>query len=298
MGENAIRGEGLERRYGSKVALSGVDIHIAPGEVVALVGVNGAGKSTLVELISGLTKPDSGEVAIFGLTPRDAISAGRVGTMLQDGTLLRVGRVISLLKMMWGVQRHPLALSTAIERAGVEGLLRKRISKLSGGEAQRVRYALAILSDPELLVLDEPTVGMDLDIRKRFWDGINMRRAQQTVLYTTHQLDEADRWADRVLVLNRGRIIADEEPARLRDSLGLTRVEFSCSAPGSIDFSPAVEHVETTGTRVQLLTRDSDATVRSVMGSGQEVTDLRVSAPTLEETLTRLLDESNGEAER
>ncbi len=206
----AIQLTGLTKRYGSLTAVDAVDLTVPAGQILALLGPNGAGKSTTTEMVLGLVKPDAGAARGFGATPTDAMRAGTIGAMLQNGTLLWDTPVRSLLAMMHGLHTRPLALDEVIERADLSDILRTSTSKLSGGQAQRVRFALAIMADPRLLFLDEPTVGMDVDARRRFWRTMgDLTSDGRTIVFATHYLDEADEFADRIVVLNHGRVVAD-----------------------------------------------------------------------------------------
>lgn len=206
----AVRLAGLRKTYGDTVAVDGLDLEVAPGEIVALLGPNGAGKSTTVDLILGLSRPDAGTVAVFGRGPRDAVDDGLVGAMLQDGAMLEDATVGEMVALFAAVHPHPLPVADVLERAGLTDLAGRQATELSGGQAQRVRFALALVPDPDLLVLDEPTVAMDVATRREFWAA--MRRfvaAGRTVLFATHYLDEADGFADRVVLLRDGRVVAD-----------------------------------------------------------------------------------------
>ncbi len=207
----------MHKAYGTVRAVDGLDLAIAPGEIVAVLGPNGAGKSTTTEMITGLTEPDAGRVAVFGRTPRQAVRQGLVGVMLQAGALLHEATVNDVLRLMQGLHAHPLTLEEVIERADLRSFLKTKTEKLSGGQAQRLRYALAIMADPQLLILDEPTVGMDVEIRRAFWASMREFIAGgRTVLFATHYLDEADAEADRIVVLARGRLIADGTPSMIK----------------------------------------------------------------------------------
>src|SRR5215475_4793865 len=171
IGEPAVRLTGLTKRYDRVVAVAGLDLAIAPGEVVALLGPNGAGKSTTIDMVLGLSRPDRGEVALFGLTPAEAIASGTVGAMLQTGGLIRDLTVRELLTMVASLYPRPLPLDEVLAITGVGDFAGQRTHKLSGGQTQRTRFALALVSDPDLLVLDEPTVAMDVTARQAFWSS-------------------------------------------------------------------------------------------------------------------------------
>ena len=213
----AVRLSGLHKSFGRVQAVRGVDLTIAPGEVVAFLGPNGAGKSTTIDMLLGLTRPDRGSVAVFGSDPVTAVQAGRVGAMLQSGALLPDVTVKELVATFAALHRHPLSVTEAMRRAEITEIAGQKTTKLSGGQSQRVRYALALVPDPDLLVLDEPTVAMDVEIRRAFWASMReFTGSGRTVLFATHYLEEADDFADRVVVLAGGRIVADGTGAQIK----------------------------------------------------------------------------------
>ena len=207
----------VSKRYGPVRALDGIDLGIGPGTTVALLGPNGAGKSTAIEVLLGLLDADHGSAFLFGSSPAQAIAAGRVGAMLQDTKLMSGVSVGALLRVIRGVYPHPADLQTLIQVAGIDGLLRRRTDQLSAGESQRVRFALAASGDPQLIVLDEPTVAMDVRAREAFWGILHAYTASgKTILFSTHYLEEADAHACRMILLRSGRIIADGSPDQVR----------------------------------------------------------------------------------
>jgi ABC-2 type transport system ATP-binding protein len=202
-------------------AVRGIDVSIAPRETVALLGPNGAGKSTTIDVILGLARPDAGSVSVFGQAPSAVVDAGRVGAMLQTGSLLRDLTVRELVAMMASLFPRPLDVDVVLERTGTAGFAGQLTQKLSGGQTQRVRAALALVPDPELLVLDEPTVGMDVEARRAFWTTMRDFAAQgRTVLFATHYLEEADAYADRIVLMARGAIVADGPPTEIKAMVG------------------------------------------------------------------------------
>ncbi|HEV7896456.1 MAG TPA: ATP-binding cassette domain-containing protein [Planosporangium sp.] len=204
----AIEIRALRRYYGSVRAVDGVDLTVRRGEVVALLGPNGAGKTTTLDAMLGLSTPDSGHVALLGLAPRAAIAAGHVGAVLQDGALLAGVTVKELVGAMRALQPRPTALTQVIGAAGIADILDRRADKLSGGQAQRVRFALALVGEPDLLVLDEPTAGLDTAARRAFWTAVRGYAARgRTVLFSTHYLEEADEVADRIVLIAAGRVV-------------------------------------------------------------------------------------------
>jgi ABC-2 type transport system ATP-binding protein len=287
----AIRLEGLRKAYGSVRAVDGIDLDIAPGEIVAVLGPNGAGKSTTTEMITGITNPDAGRVQVFGRTPRAAVRAGLVGVMLQAGALLHEATVRDVLRLMHGLHARPLPLVEVIERADLGSFLKTRTEKLSGGQAQRLRYALAIMADPQLLILDEPTVGMDVEIRRAFWASMRDFTANgRTVLFATHYLDEADAEADRIVVLARGRVIADDTPSKIKNRVADRTVSLADRGVELDELSalPGVISAERVGSRLLLRTTDSDMTLRSLINSQPAATEIEVGSASLENAFLAL----------
>jgi ABC-2 type transport system ATP-binding protein len=292
----AVRAAGLAKSYGPTVALAGLDLHVAAGEIVALLGPNGAGKTTAIGLLLGLLSPGRGQVQVHGRPPSQAVAAGLVGAMLQDSGLMPGVRVGELLAMVRGLYPRPLPLDELVGIAGLGSLLGRRADRLSGGQAQRVRFAAAIAGDPLLLVLDEPTAAMDVPARRNFWRQIHgFARRGRTVLFATHYLHEADDAADRVVVIAAGRKIADGPPAAIKARFGDQQVRFTLlqGSPGLLAALDGVHAVEHDHARVILHSRDTDATVRSLVGSGLRWSGLEVGGPDLETSFLRLLGEGS-----
>ena len=198
-------------------AVDGVDLRIEPGEVVAFLGPNGAGKTTTLDMVLGLTEPTTGTARVFGRRPREAVIAGHVSAVLQTGGLLRDLTVRETVRMIASTYAASTPVDEVIDRAGLRSLADRRVSKCSGGEQQRLRFALALLPDPRLLVLDEPTAGMDVTARRDFWDTMHAdASAGRTVVFATHYLEEADAFADRIVLIAGGRIVADGTTAEIR----------------------------------------------------------------------------------
>lgn len=281
---------GITRSFGAVRAVAGIDLTVAPGEVVALLGPNGAGKSTTVDMLLGLTRPDAGTVAIFGRTPQQAVREGLVGAMLQSGALLPDVTVGQLVSTIAGLQRHPIRSAIALERAGIADLAGRSTNKLSGGQVQRVRYALAIVTDPDLIVLDEPTVAMDVTTRRAFW--ATMREytgAGRTVLFATHYLEEADAYADRVVLMRAGRIVADGTAAQIKNRVSGRTVSADLReyARGDLVAAlaalPGAGAVEERGVRHLVRSSDSDATLRALLAQFPAAHDIEVAGTDLED---------------
>lgn len=209
---------GLGGKRGTVHALRGVDLEIGRGEIVALLGPNGSGKSTLIDQILGLAGPTAGHVEVFGTTPHKAVSDGRVGAALQTGGLLDDLTVAQTVRMLATTYAEHRDVDKLLEYADLTKLAGRRVRKLSGGERQRLRFALTILADPDLMILDEPTTGMDTTARRDFWRRMEvLARAGHTILFATHYLEEAEHFAERTVLLAQGRVIADAPTSELRD---------------------------------------------------------------------------------
>jgi ABC-2 type transport system ATP-binding protein len=290
----------VSKAYGDVRAVDGLSLTLHPGETVALLGPNGAGKSTTLDLLLGLKHPDSGTVRVFGTGPREAIVAGRVGAMLQSGGLMDEVTVAELVTLACALHPRPYPVSDVLARAGVTQIADRKVDKLSGGQEQRVRFALATAGDSDLIVLDEPTTGMDVTARQAFWATMRDQADQgRTVLFATHYLEEADAMADRVLVLHRGRLLADGTAAEIKAKAGARRISFDLD--GEID-EPALRALPflttltvshggsaagSAGT-VRMQSTDADATVHAVYGLGLYPRNLEVAGLGLEQAFVAL----------
>lgn len=275
---------------GAVHAVRGIDVSVAPGETVALLGPNGAGKSTTIDMILGLSRPDGGAVSTLGRPPRKAVDDGLVGAMLQIGTLIRDVSVRELISMVASLYPEPLGVDKTLELAGIRELADRRTHKLSGGQAQRARFALALAADPELLVLDEPTVGMDVESRRAFWGSMRAFAARgRTVLFATHYLEEADAFADRAILIADGRIVADGSTGEIRARVG--RRTIRATLPAVVDGLaelPGVLGVDRRGDGVVLSCSDSDAAIRALVAAHPEARDIEITAAGLEEAFVEL----------
>ena len=219
--------ENVSKQYGGLKAVDGLNLDLRPGETVALLGPNGAGKSTSLDMLLALKKPTSGRIRMFGSDPYHAIKSGRVGAMLQSGGLMPEVTVRELVSLVASLHPRPLPVETTMKQAGIDKFADQRVDKLSGGQTQRVRFALAIAGECELIVLDEPTTAMDVETRRLFWANMKAEVAEgRTLLFATHYLEEADQAADRILVINKGRLLADGTPAEIKERAGAKRMSF------------------------------------------------------------------------
>jgi ABC-2 type transport system ATP-binding protein len=285
---------GLRRSYGRIEAVAGIDLHVGAGETLALLGPNGAGKSTTLAMVLGLLTPSSGEVRVLGRPPHRAIADGLVGALLQSGAGsglppgTRVGELVSFVASLY---RRPLSPAVVLDRAGLAALAGRKLDRLSGGELQRVRFALAICPDPRLLILDEPTVGLDVPARRAFWQTVGTFAAEgRAVVFATHYLAEAEEAATRVAVMHEGRIVADGSVRDIRETVAVKRISFrtgqaDLAALGSL---PAVQRAERVDGVVTLESRDADATVRALYQSSVGFSDLEVTGAGLEEAFLAL----------
>jgi ABC-2 type transport system ATP-binding protein len=281
----------LSKRFGAVTAVAGLDLTIRAGETVALLGPNGAGKSTTISMLLGLTRPDSGSVELFGATASDAVRAGRIGAMLQTGNLPSNATVAELIALARAVHPRPLPATDLLAAAGLGHLAGRRLDKLSGGETQRVRFGFALAGDPDLLVLDEPTAGMDAVSRQGFWEGVRRRAATgRTVLFATHYLAEADEFADRVVVMSRGRVVADGTSDEIKKTAGRRTVSFDLAGEPieGLDRLPGVREVAVRGDRAVLASDDADATVPALMRARGQVRGLEVTGAGLTEAFLAL----------
>ncbi|MEV6166191.1 ABC transporter ATP-binding protein [Streptomyces sp. NPDC052052] len=248
-------------------AVAGLDLTVTRGEVVAVLGRNGAGKSTTIGLLLGLMEPSAGRVELFGGSPEQAVRDGRVGAMLQEGRPLTRVTVRELLSFTARRYPCPLRVTETLELAGLTQLADRRVDRLSSGQAQRVRFALAMAGAPELIVLDEPTAALDVASRRAFWTAMRAYADRgNTVLFSTHYLEEADGQADRIVVIDRGRKRADGTSDAIKRGVGgaLVACDLDDRGGAGLDLLPGVTSVEARGTRALLRSTDSDATVRAL----------------------------------
>src|SRR3954471_3842945 len=213
----AVALRGLTKRFGAVTAVDGLDLTIEPGEVVAFLGPNGAGKTSTIDMVLGLSRPDAGSVEVYGLPPRTAVGRGLISAVMQTGGLLKDLTVAETVRLTGALFAHTRPVAEVLQRAGISDIADRMVGKCSGGQQQRLRFAMALLPDPELLVLDEPTTGMDVEGRRDFWAAIRQDAGRgRTVLFATHYLEEADAYADRIVLVRRGHIVADGTPAHVK----------------------------------------------------------------------------------
>ncbi len=278
--------------------MRGIDVSIAPGETVALLGPNGAGKSTTIDMLLGLLEPDGGSIGVFGKSPTDAVDAGSVGAMLQTGSLIRDLSVRELVEMVASLYPHPLPVDDALRLAGLDDIADQRTQKLSGGQTQRTRLAIALVADPELLVLDEPTVALDVEARRAFWATMRAFAARgKTVLFATHYLDEADEYADRAVLMARGRVVADGPTTAIKAMVGgrTIRATLPDADPAELGRLPGVTRVEVRGDAIVLACSDSDAAIRALLDDFPDARDFEIAGGGLEEAFLQLTGDEEPE---
>jgi len=279
-----IQLQGLTKSFktpqGPVHAVRGIDISVAPGETVALLGPNGAGKSTTIDMLLGLLPADSGTITLFGMTPRQAVDAGAIGAMLQTGGVINDLSVREILVMMASLYPNPMDVDEVISLTGIDDLTRRKTTKLSGGQTQRLRFAIALVSNPDLLVLDEPTVAMDVESRREFWATMRTYVALgKTVVFATHYLEEADAYADRIILMANGRVVADGPATEIKATVGLRTIR--ATLPGAdiaaLSGLPGVTNVDTRGEAIILNCSDSDAALRALLPAYPAARDIEVT---------------------
>ncbi|MFJ7490345.1 ABC transporter ATP-binding protein [Streptomyces sp. NPDC097727] len=289
-----VRFDQVSKAYGAVRAVDGLTLDLHPGETVALLGPNGAGKSSTLDLLLGLRTADSGSVQVFGTTPQGAIAAGRVGAMLQSGGLMEDVTVEELVRLACDLHPRPYPVGEVLSRAGIAQIADRLVNKLSGGQEQRVRFALATAGANDLIVLDEPTTGMDVTARQAFWATMREQAGQgRTVLFATHYLEEADAIADRVLVLHKGRLLADGSAAEIKAKAGARRISFELEGPvdeAALRALPSLSALDITGNRVRIQSHNADATVHAVYALGLYPHELEVAGLGLEQAFVAITE--------
>ncbi|WP_336880101.1 ABC transporter ATP-binding protein [Rhodococcus globerulus] len=296
---DAIRLTGLHKRFGDVGAVNGIDLSIRPGEIVAFLGPNGAGKTTTIDLILGLSKPTSGDVSVFGMAPRAAIARGLVSAVMQSGGLLKELTVAETVQLTASLYAHPRPVDEVLRRAGILDIAGRLVSKCSGGQQQRLRFAMALLSDPRLLILDEPTTGMDVEGRRDFWSAIRADADQgRTVLFATHYLEEADVYADRIILVRQGTIVADGTTAEVK-AMASGRT-LHARVPGLTDeLLRAIPHsdaVELRGEALTVHSGNTDAVARFLLNK-TAARDLEIVSRGLEDAFIALTS-NNSEGQK
>ncbi|MGH9110357.1 MAG: ABC transporter ATP-binding protein [Acidimicrobiales bacterium] len=296
----AIQLRGVHKRFGGVQAVRGMDLTVDAGEVVAFLGPNGAGKTTTIDMMLGLSAPSEGSARVFGIQPQQAVRKGLVSAVMQNGGLLKdltVGETVEYMARLFAASRP---VGEVLERAGIAELSGRMVGKCSGGEQQRLRFALALLPDPALLILDEPTQGMDVEGRRLFWHQVRQDAAGgRTILFATHYLEEADAYADRIVLIRRGEVVADGTSAEVKSlASGRTvRATLPGADEGVLARLPGTVRVEVRGDSVLVRSTDSDAVARYLL-TETPARDLEVAAVGLEEAFLVLTGDGDGDGSR
>ncbi|WP_395659590.1 ABC transporter ATP-binding protein [Nocardioides sp.] len=286
----AVRLRGVTKDFGTVHAVRGIDLELQQGEIVAFLGPNGAGKTTTLDMVLGLSRPTSGTAEVLGLAPRHAIARGLVSAVMQTGGLLKDLTVRETVQYTASLFADTRPVDEVLENAGIAAIADRRVAKCSGGEQQRLRFAMALLPDPALLLLDEPTTGMDVEGRRTFWSAIRADAEKgRTVMFATHYLEEADAYADRIVLISHGRIVADGTGAQIKAlASGRTvRATLPDADTASLARLDGVTGVEVRGDSVLVHTKDSDAVARHLL-TRTTARDLEITSQGLEDAFLSL----------
>jgi ABC-2 type transport system ATP-binding protein len=294
-----VRLTGVTKDFGRVQAVRGIDLELEPGEMVAFLGPNGAGKTTTIDMILGLSRPTTGDVEVLGMQPRQAIARGLVAAVMQTGGLLKDLTVRETVQYTASLFADTKPVDDVLESAGITDIADRRVAKCSGGEQQRLRFAMALLSDPALLLLDEPTTGMDVEGRRSFWSAIREDARQgRSVLFATHYLEEADQYADRIILISNGLVVADGTGSEIK-ALATGRVVRATLRDADTDALSAiggVDTVEVRGEQIYVHAKDSDAVARYLLNE-TAARDLEIIARGLEDAFLSLTGRGGADSE-
>ncbi|HVX53918.1 ABC transporter ATP-binding protein [Nocardioides sp.] len=295
--EPAVRLQGVTKSFGNVQAVKGIDLELQQGEVVAFLGPNGAGKTTTIDMILGLSQPTSGTATVLGMKPREAIARGLVSAVMQTGGLIKDLSVRETVAYTASLFADTMPVDEAIENAGITHIADRKVGKCSGGEQQRLRFAMALLPDPALLLLDEPTTGMDVEGRRTFWNAIRRDADQgRTVLFATHYLEEADQYADRIVLISQGRKVADGTGAEIRSlaagrTVRATIPGLDATIESGLRAIGGVDQLDVRGDQIVVHTKDSDAVARYLLDR-TAARDLEITSKNLEDAFLALTGDS------
>ena len=295
-GTSAVAFDKVSKNYGPVQAVNELTLEIPQGRTIAFLGPNGAGKSTSIDMLLGLRKPSSGTIRVLGKTPRQAIADGDIGAMLQSGGLMTEVTVREFLTLITRLHPRPVAVDDLLVRANIGDIAERKVDKLSGGQSQRVRFAVSIAGDNRLIVLDEPTTGMDVENRQLFWDAMKAESQRgKTILFATHYLEEADQIADQVIVINKGRLLVQGSAAEIKAQAGFQHISFRLDGVGR-EFLlglPGVKSIDVSNDLVRIQTSASDATLYGVLDAGFRPTQIEVGALGLEQAFIAITEHDN-----
>jgi ABC-2 type transport system ATP-binding protein len=300
--EPVVAFEEVSKVYGPVRAVDGLSLDLHHGQTVAFLGPNGAGKSTSLDMLLALRKPTSGRIRVLGSDPYTSVKSGRIGAMLQSGGLMPEVTVREMVELVTTMHPRPLPVDQTLKRAGIADIADRRVDKLSGGQTQRARFALAIVGECDLIVLDEPTTAMDVESRQMFWANMHAEVAEgRTLLFATHYLEEADQAADRILVINKGRLLADGTPAEIKERAGAKRVSFRLDPVDEAFLLrlPALVNLEIRRDQIHIQSSDSDRTLYALLDAGYRPREIEVSSLGLEQAFLAITaeDDKNGSDE-
>ncbi|TQM03622.1 ABC-2 type transport system ATP-binding protein [Pseudoxanthomonas sp. 3HH-4] len=289
---------GVRHHYGKTLALDGLDLALPAGQVLALLGPNGAGKSTAISLLLGLQRADTGTAELFGLPPQALEARRRAGVMLQAAAVPDTLKVRELIDLTRAYYPQPRSVADLVALAGLDGLMARRYGQLSGGQQRRVQFALAVCGRPELLFLDEPTTGLDIDARQTLWKAIRELRSQGcAVLLTTHYLEEAEALADRVVVVNHGRVVAEGTVAQIRAHVAQRRIRCTSALPAAlVQGWPGVQLAQRDGARLEIVAEAAEPVVRRLLAEDAALSDLEVQRAGLADAFLALTRDAQKEA--
>ena len=300
--EPVVAFDEVSKVYGPVRAVDGLSLDLHHGETVAFLGPNGAGKSTSLDMLLALRKPTSGRIRVLGSDPFTSVKSGRIGAMLQSGGLMPEVTVREMVELVTTMHPRPLPVDQTLKRAGIADIADRRVDKLSGGQTQRARFALAIVGACDLIVLDEPTTAMDVESRQMFWANMHAEVAEgRTLLFATHYLEEADQAADRILVINKGRLLADGTPAEIKERAGAKRISFRLDPVDEAFLLrlPALVNLEIRRDQIHIQSSDSDRTLYALLDAGYRPREIEVSSLGLEQAFLAITaeDDKNGSDE-
>jgi len=302
-GAPVVSFEEVSKVYGQVRAVDGLSLDLRRGETVAFLGPNGAGKSTSLDMLLALRKPTSGRIRVLGSDPYASVKSGRIGAMLQSGGLMPEVTVREMVELVTKMHPRPLPVDQTLKRAGIADIADRRVDRLSGGQTQRARFALAIAGESDLIVLDEATTAMDVESRQMFWANMHAEVAEgRTLLFATHYLEEADQAADRILVINKGRLLADGTPAEIKARAGAKRISFRLDPVDETYLLalPALVNLEIRRDQIHIQSSDSDRTLYTLLDAGYRPREIEVSSLGLEQAFLAITaeDDKNGSADQ